>query len=66
LWGIITRATARNQIWVNQDQLSKELDKFLIATESLKLQPFYNPLMSWCNFSETQDFTAWSARLQTS
>jgi len=32
--------------WVNQDQLSMELDKFLIATESLKLQPFYNPLMS--------------------
>jgi hypothetical protein len=32
--------------WVNQDQLSMELDKLLIATEGLKLQPFYNPLMS--------------------
>jgi hypothetical protein len=35
-----------------------ELDKFLIATEGLKLQPFYNPLMSLCNLGETQDFTA--------
>jgi len=26
--------------WVNQDQLSMELDKLLIATEGLKLQPF--------------------------
>ena len=43
---LLTNRQDSTNLWVNQDQLSMELDKFLIATEGLKLQPFYNPLMS--------------------
>jgi hypothetical protein len=63
---LLTNRQDSTNLWVNQDQLSMELDKFLIATEGLKLQPFYNPLMSLCNLGETQDFTARSLRLQYS
>jgi hypothetical protein len=37
---LLTNRQDSTNLWVNQDQLSMELDKFLIATEGLKLQPF--------------------------